>query len=252
MSDPALEAALRRYGRELRALQARAGASSRMDDLLAVFGCFGEWLAPFAHHGLDPEDLVQEAWLAVMEAAARHDPARGSLAAYARAWVRRALNDQVNAGQGVVRIAATAGERKVLNNLRGLARDPRRVGRAEAVRIAASLGVRVEEVERVSRALALERAELDDEGSSPGGEALQDVRTPEWACLAMDEARWRRAFLRRSLAALAERERYVVMRRWLARHPRPREKLGSRLGVSGERVRQIERRALGMMRALAA
>ncbi|MCP1674179.1 RNA polymerase sigma-32 factor [Natronocella acetinitrilica] len=217
---------------------------------------FREWIEPFSHHDVPAEDLVQEAWLAVMEALRGYDESKGSLAGYARAFVRRALNDYVNANQEVVRIAETRAQRKVLNNIRKLCPDLARLSGADAERVARYLGVSPGDVWHVVRMLRSTRQQIAEEpdADTPGAVAVLACPAggPE-ACLEREtQRRDRRAFLTRCLAALSAREREVVQLRWLCPRAEPREGIALRLGVSAERVRQIESAAISRLQAMAA
>ena len=216
----------------------------------------------FRRHGLPFEDLVQQGNLGLMRAAEKFDPDNGArFSTYARWWIKASMQDYVMRNLSVVRTATNAAQKKLFFNLRRVqaalerARERGLPAPVLAAGIAAELDVPVEEVE-----LMLARLSGPDLSLNAPQSEIDDAR--EWVDLLEDdspaaedvvlgrlEADRRRAALTEALMALPSRERRIVVERHLAEAPRTLTELGAQLGISKERVRQLEERALARMRA---
>ncbi|MDP1738932.1 MAG: RNA polymerase factor sigma-32 [Caulobacter sp.] len=232
------------------ALQALTGAYMRLVIAMA---------AKFRRYGLPMADLVQEGAVGLMQAADRFDPDRGvRFSTYAGWWVRAAMQDYVLRNWSIVRTGTTAAGKSLFFKLRGLrARlgdlEGRLTAQARAT-IAADLGVEEAEVEAMAARLGGPDRSLDapltgdGEGDWLGRLPDERDRPDVEAQRAVDGER-RRGVIGRSLDRLTPRERLVIEARRLADDPVTLEALGARIGVSKERVRQIEQGALARMRA---
>lgn len=167
--------------------------------------------------GLPKEDLLQEGMIALVRAAETYEPARGlRFATYASFWVRGTLRPYIV--RNAVIVSGKSSNRKAADFFRGGFR-------------ARDRGISIEGiVERRGRCL------VSDE---PSPEEL----TTE----AIDGAR-RVARLHKAVARLPERERIVITERWLGEVKGSLESIGAKLGISKERARQLESRALGLLR----
>lgn len=232
------------------ALQALTGAYMRLVIAMA---------AKFRRYGLPMADLVQEGAVGLMQAADRFDPDRGvRFSTYAGWWVRAAMQDYVLRNWSIVRTGTTAAGKSLFFKLRGLrARLGDLEGRltAEArARIAADLGVEEGEVEAMAARLGGPDRSLDAPITGDGEEdwlgLLPDERDrPDVEAQRAIDGERRRGVVGRSLDRLTPRERSVIEARRLADEPVTLEALGALMGVSKERVRQIEQAALARMRA---
>ncbi|MGY6634332.1 MAG: RNA polymerase factor sigma-32 [Alkalilacustris sp.] len=218
--------------------------------------------ARFRRHGLPFEDLVQQANLGLMRAAEKFDPDNGArFSTYARWWIKASMQDFVMRNLSVVRTATNAAQKKLFFNLRRVQAD---LDRAEAAgrsaaqmapEIARTLDVPVAEVELMLGRMAGPDLSLNTpQGPSEDGrewvELIEDEGpAAEDVVLGRLEADRRRAALTRALMALPQRERRIVVARHLAEAPRTLTELGAQMGISKERVRQLEERALARMRA---
>src|SRR5215468_1967508 len=210
-------------------------------------------------YGLPLGDLIQEGNIGLMEAATRFDPDRAiRFSTYAAWWIRAAMQDHILRNWSIVRTGTTAAQKSLFFNLRRLrARlaDPSRLtlSDGELERIAAALGVARDEVaameQRLSGADSSLNAQIGDGGEDSWQDLLADSRpTPEEAVGdAHDEDR-RRGWLTLALDRLPARERRIIEARQLDEGAITLEELGHELGISKERVRQLEQRALGRLR----
>jgi RNA polymerase sigma-32 factor len=192
-----------------------------------------------------------------MKAVKRFDPARGvRLVSFAIHWIRAEMHEYILRNWRLVRVATTKAQRKLFFNLRSLKKGFAPLTRAEARRVARELNVRPEDVVEMEtrlsgRELAFE-ADEDEEGYAPAHYLAADPGAEPSAQLeAEQEERVRHEGVARALAALDPRSRRIVEARWL------REKdaatlhdLADEFGVSAERIRQIEAKAMLKMRKL--
>lgn len=216
----------------------------------------------FRHYGLPLADLIQEGHVGLLEAAARFEPDRDvRFSTYATWWIRAAMQNYILHNWSIVRGGTSSAQKALFFNLRRirakLAQGNGGAAGSGAIRqIADALGVSASEVEfmdaRLSGAdLSLDATITDSESHAQRERIAVLVddkpRPDEAACLAIDSRR-QVAWLNEALTALSERERRIVCERRLAEETATLEVLGDRLGISKERVRQIESRAMEKLR----
>lgn len=200
---------------------------------------YRRWGVPF-------EDLVQQGNLGLLRAAAKFDPDRECrLATYASTWIRGEIREYVVRAYRIVRIGTTHTERTALRRFRdGSAKSPEELAAKSGMPLARSLAL--------WPLLSQSDASLDAT-STPGGPAGVE-RLPSSAATPEDELAEReehdavQAVLERAMARLGERERRIVEARAMADDPCTLEALGREMGVSRERVRQLEERAHAALR----
>ena len=208
-------------------------------------------------YGLPHADLIQEGNIGLMKAVKRFDPAHGvRLVSFAMHWIKAEIHEYVLKNWRMVRVATTKAQRKLFFNLRSLKNDYEGVDTlsgTQAGEVATRLGVKPEEVVEMETRLsghdlALEAGSDDDEAFAPIA-YLQDNRNEPSRLL---EARARDhlhgAGLQAALDALDARSRRIVEARWLAEDPATLHDLAAEFGVSAERIRQIESKAMQKMR----
>jgi len=213
----------------------------------------------FRHYGLALNDLIQEGNIGLMQAAARYEPERGvRFSTYATWWIRAAIQDFVLRNWSIVRTGTTAAHKTLFFNLRRL-RARIEGGGAEALtaagrhKLAKHLQVSEGDVQHMeSRLAAGDRslnAPVNDDSDSAWQDLLVDERpNPEQHTLQRRDTSRRAAWLGAALKSLPERERIIVSARFLAEDGVTLERLGVTLGISKERVRQLEHQALGRLR----
>lgn len=218
--------------------------------------------AKFRHYGLPLPDLVQEGHIGLLEASARFTPERDvRFSTYATWWIRASIQDYVLRNWSIVRGGTSSSQKALFFNLRRLrarlARDPQLVSSHEAFEaISKAMGVSRSDVEAMDARLSGSDVSLnaqlvddDSSGSSQRMDFLVDTQPlPDEVVETNVDADRRAQWLRDALAVLSERELRIVQERRLAEESVTLETLGDRLGISKERVRQIENRALNKLR----
>jgi RNA polymerase sigma-32 factor len=211
--------------------------------------------ARFRNYGLPMNDLVQEGATGLMQAAARFEPEREvRFSTYAAWWIRSAMQDYILRNWSVVRTGTTAAQKALFFNLRrlrakigdGSGGPLDDAGRAF---IASELSVNTDEVEAMEMRLAGGDQSLNATISPTGEDEWQDFLaderpTPEETVMFARDSRTRSIWLAQALAELTDREQTIIKERRLRDDARTLEELGRDLGISKERVRQIEHRAL--------
>ena len=214
----------------------------------------------FRNYGLPMGDLVQEGNVGLMQAAARFEPDRDvRFSTYAAWWIRSSMQEFVLRNWSIVRTGTTAAQKALFFNLRRLrARiDDQRSGRLtdEGRRfIATELNVDVAEVEsmemRMSGGDQSLNAPIAESGEDEWQEFLADTRpNPEDVVIGMRDSGTRSRWLAEAIGELSPREQVIIRQRRLRDEGATLEELGRELGVSKERVRQLEHRAMLKLRA---
>jgi RNA polymerase sigma-32 factor len=213
----------------------------------------------FRTYGLPMPDLVQEGNVGLMLAAARFEPERElRFSTYATWWIRSCIQDYILRNWSIVRTGTTAAQKSLffnLRRLRALLRDPTEGGLSPESRtyVANALRVEEDEVDRMAARLsAADRslnAPIGDAGDSEWQDLLPDAGLlPEDETMVERDRAVRHGWLDEALGDLTERELTIIRERRLAEEGVTLETLGRKLGVSKERVRQIEHQALRKLR----
>lgn len=215
--------------------------------------------ARFRRYGLPVEDLVQEGNLALLQAADRFEPDRGvRFSTYAQWWIRAAMQEFVLRNWSIVRTGTTTMQKSLFFKLRSLRARIEQGGRmsdpsAERDLLAKRLGIDVAEVESMEVVLAGRDRSIHEpakDGERERQETLADSRPlPEDVVAHVEIERLAHRSIERALAGLSERERRIVVARRLCEDGATLDALGRDLGISKERVRQLEKRALDKLRA---
>jgi RNA polymerase sigma-32 factor len=208
-------------------------------------------------YGLPQADLIQEGNIGLMKAVKRFDPDRGvRLVSFAMHWIRAEIHEFILRNWRIVKIATTKAQRKLFFNLRSLRQGLGTLGEEEVTSMAKHLGVKKQEVVEMETRLggqdiALEPVGDDaDEGLSPIA-YLRDPAAEPSALLEETESEQLRAEgLRAALESLDPRSRRIVEARWLREQDSATlHELAAEFGVSAERIRQIEQKAMARMRS---
>ena len=213
----------------------------------------------FRNYGLPMGDLVQEGNVGLMQAAARFEPQREvRFSTYATWWIRSAMQDYVLRNWSIVRTGTTSAQKSLFFNLRRLrARiedaSGAKLGDEGRRSIATQLGVNLGEVESMEIRLGAHdqslNAPLTEASEDDWQDFLPDERpSPEAIAVGMRDGETRSRWLAEALAELSPREQTIIQQRRLTDEGATLEDLGRELGVSKERVRQLESRALNKLR----
>ncbi len=197
--------------------------------------------------GVDVEDLVAEGLVGLTVAATRFDPARGvRFASYAAFWIRGYIRRYTLDNRRMVRLPETRAGRRVLAQLRSTERrlTSENGSPPSDEELARALEVSEADVLATRNALQSRDAALDAGGAVP----VESSPLPEERVADAEIEAQRRKQLDHALETLTDRERTIVDRRLLANEPSTLAALGSDLGVSRERVRQLEARVLDKLR----
>lgn len=215
----------------------------------------------FKRYGLPLSDLIQEGNIGLMEAINRFEPERDiRFSTYAAWWIRSCLQDYVLRNWSIVRTGTTSAQKALFFNLKRLkARIAGREGHDTSEsdmrsRIAADMGVSLADVERMDMRLAANDQSLNIQIGESGETELQSLLpsnepNPEDVVIGMKDAESRSRWLNDALLQLGDREQRIIKQRHLSHSPVTLEDLGKTLGISKERVRQIESRALTQLKS---
>ncbi len=220
--------------------------------------------AKFKRYGAPMSDLVQEAGLGLMKAADKFDPDRGvRFSTYAVWWIKASVQDYVMRNWSMVRTGSTSSQKSLFFNMRRvqaqLERDAQQSGENLDKHqlnqlIATEVGVPLNDVEMMDGRLSgsdfsLNATQASDEEGREWIETLEDENARADLTVEEEHDQQRLAdWLGVAMDALNEREQFIVRERKLIESPRTLESLGAELGLSKERVRQLEAAAFGKMR----
>ena len=209
-------------------------------------------------YGLPQADLIQEGNIGLMKAVKRFDPERGvRLVSFAVHWIRAEMHEFILRNWRIVKIATTKAQRKLFFNLRSMKSGLDTLGAAEVKSMATQLGVKAEEVVEMETRLggkdvALEPLNDDSEDNFAPISYLRDTRAePDHIMENEQSSRLRGDGLEHALASLDARSRRIIETRWLRESAHATlHDLAAEFGVSAERIRQIENKAMQKMRSM--
>ena len=220
--------------------------------------------AKFKRYGAPMNDLVQEAGLGLMKAADKFDPDRGvRFSTDAVWWIKASVQDYVMRNWSMVRTGSTSSQKSLFFNMRRvqaqLEREAQQTGENLDKHqlnqlIATEVGVPLSDVEMMDGRLSgsdfsLNATQASDEEGREWIETLEDENARADLTVEEEHDQKRLAnWLGVAMEALNDREQFIVRERKLIDSPRTLESLGAELGLSKERVRQLEAAAFGKMR----
>jgi RNA polymerase sigma-32 factor len=218
----------------------------------------------FRRYGAPMNDLIQEASLGLMKAADKFDPDRGvRFSTYAVWWIKASIQDYVMRNWSMVRTGSTSSQKSLYFNMRRVQARIEREAAAEGREldgatlrkmIAKEVGVPLADVEMMEGRLSGSDFSLnatqstEDEGREWIEALVDDGQQAAELVQNSHDTEMLRQWLLSALTALNTREQFIVRERKLRDDPRTLESLGDELGLSKERVRQLEAAAFGKMR----
>jgi RNA polymerase sigma-32 factor len=215
----------------------------------------------FRNYGLPMGDLIQEGNIGLMQAANRFDPDREvRFSTYATWWIKSSMQDYVLRNWSIVRTGTTAAQKSLFFNLRRLrsriegASTERGLTHEGRKKISALLGVPQKDVEEMEGRMSGSDQSLNvligEDGNDEYQSFLPDNRpNPEEVVIGMKDSQTRSKWLGEALSQLSDREQQIIRERHLQYETVTLEDLGKQLGVSKERVRQLEARAMEKLKA---
>ena len=216
----------------------------------------------FTGYGLPLADLIQEGNIGLMKAVKNYDPDVGhGLAAFASSWIKAEMFDYVIRNWRMVKVATTKAQRKLFFNLR---KSKKRLGwmsESERSELANDLGVSVSDVTEMEARLAGSDVgfDLGEDDSSDKSVAVtvspSSYLEDENSNFALNYensnySAWEIKKLHEALSTLDSRSNHIIKRRWLDEHKATLQELSKELGVSIERVRQLENNAMNKVKGI--
>ena len=213
--------------------------------------------AKFRRYGLMMPDLVQEGHVGLLEAAVRFDPHREvRFSTYATWWIRASIQDHILRNWSIVRGGTSSGQKSLFFNLRRLrakiSSNGKNQNSHEMYReLAEAIGVSQKDVATMDArmsgpdvSLNLPIASDDDASTERQDFLVSEAPLPDANVAKLIDDERRSVWLKSALRVLNEREMKIVSQRRLSDEGATLEELGGQLGISKERVRQLESRAL--------
>jgi RNA polymerase sigma-32 factor len=219
----------------------------------------------FRNYGLPAQDLVQEGCVGLMEAAARFDHDRDiRFSTYATWWIRSAMQDYILRNWSIVRTGTTAAHKSLFFNLRRLkaqiateqdiSETDAPMSLAARQNMATKLGVRLKDVEIMEARMTGGDRSLNVMVGPDADSEMQDFLTcdaprPDEILETSNMAEVSASLVNDAMRQLTPREKIIITARKLSEGAVTLASLGKKLGISKERVRQIENQALAKLKA---
>ena len=212
----------------------------------------------YSGYGLPQQDLIQEGTVGLMKAVRRFDPEMGvRLVSFAVHWIRAEIHEYILRNWRIVKVATTKAQRKLFFNLRSAKKRLGWLSRKEVEEVAEDLGVKPETVMEMEARLSSHdlsydgAADADDDevGTAPAAYIADNRMEPGRELEQEDAATDRRERLYAALDHLDSRSRDILQARWLGDDKMTLQDLADKYGVSAERIRQIEKKALSRLRS---
>jgi RNA polymerase sigma-32 factor len=207
-------------------------------------------------YGLPHADLVQEGNIGLMKAVKRFDPERGvRLASFAIHWIKAEIHEYILRNWRLVKIATTKAQRKLFFNLRSMKTSTAALSPKEIKQVAQTLNVKESDVIEMEQ--RLQGSDISLEPSPDDGEEvvtpiayLIDSSEGPAELFEREQAEANKTEgLAKALESLDERSRRIIRARWLAESdPMTLHELADEFGISAERIRQIEAKAMQKMK----
>jgi RNA polymerase sigma-32 factor len=211
----------------------------------------------FMGYGLPLSDLIQEGNIGLMKAVKRYDPEHGvRLVSYAVHWIKAEIYDYVLKNWRIVKVATTKAQRKLFFNLRKSKKKLGWLSNDDVNKLSENLNVDVKTVREMESRLSGSDISFDmpadtDEdnySASPEQYLNNEAQDPAYIVAQQEYTAQRNESLSLAIKELDQRSRDIVTRRWLSDNKPTLHDLAAEYGVSAERIRQIEKRAMERMK----
>ena len=206
----------------------------------------------YSGYGLSESDLIQEGNFGLMKAIKRFDPEYGvRLVSYAVHWIKAEIHEYILKNWRIVKIATTKSQRKLFFNLRRVKKNLGSLTESEILKVAKDLNVSPTEVRHMEGRLSNKDEVFEVQGDqflSPVDFLSDPSNDPATIIENNDHEIAQRDKLTKAFSALEERLREIIRRRWLSEPKATLSDLAGELGISAERVRQLEKTALKRIR----
>jgi len=206
----------------------------------------------YRHFGLQEMDLIQEGTIGLMQAVKRFDPERGfRLMTYAAWWIRAAIHDFILSSWSIVKLGTNKLQRKVFAGLQKAKHAIAALDGRQADEVGNEFGLSGSEYQQAAAAFLQRDMSLD---ADTEGQAMVDALPaleagPEEQTMEKDWQAHRQGLLHAAMDSLSERDRMIVTRRHMTDSPATLKDLSGEFGISIERVRQLEARAMKLLQA---
>jgi len=213
----------------------------------------------YSGYGLNQADLVQEGNIGLMKAVKRFDPSRGvRLVSFAMYWIKAEIQEFVVRNWRLVKTATTKAQRKLFFNLRSMKKTLQPLKQEEIKDIAKELNVKESDVKEMEYrfngneiALDYQDEDNEDEVFRPISYLQDENADPVKQLISKESESNNLSALSNAIKSIDERSRYVLESRWLSEEKsKTLHELADELGVSAERIRQIEQNALKKLKSL--
>ena len=213
----------------------------------------------YSGYGLNQADLVQEGNIGLMKAVKRFDPSRGvRLVSFAMYWIKAEIQEFVVRNWRLVKTATTKAQRKLFFNLRSMKKTLQPLKQEEIKEIANELNVKESDVKEMEYrfngneiALDYQDEDNEDEVFRPISYLQDENADPVKQLISKESESNNLSALSNAIKSIDERSRYVLESRWLNEEKsKTLHELADELGVSAERIRQIEQNALKKLKSL--
>lgn len=226
--------------------------------ILANIGFVVKIAQEFKHYNLPLQDIISEGYCGLMEAVKRFDPDKNfRLVTFAVWWIKAKIKDYIVKNWSLIKYGTTSGQRKMFFKVGTIGEWETEDQRAAKIaELAHDLGISPEEVSQEERRIREKIVSLSDIvcRTDDASMVLGDVLTSEDFILQdvqledRDEKEHRTEMLSAALSRLSEREKFVLEKRYLEDDKWTLAEIGDHLGVSRERVRQMEATSLDKMK----
>jgi RNA polymerase sigma-32 factor len=207
-------------------------------------------------YGLEQADLIQEGTIGLMKAVKRFNPHKNvRLSSFAVYWIRAEIHEFVFKNWKIVKVATTKAQRKLFFKLRkAKAKIYNSLNNDQADKIAQDLGVRRKDVLEMESRLQFNDVTFensDDEDSNAPEQYLtnENVQTPEQLLLIDDSQKNQQQQLYKALSFLDARSLDILQSRYLKEEKTTLHTLADKYGVSAERIRQLENKAMKRLKS---